>query len=350
MFDKTIDLKITTNQKLLVVSDIHLQLPLTSELCIIQQSLVGRINELATHKQAILVLNGDVLELWAQSDRSVEDIIDGYTDLRLAILNFNKKPGHRVIYTVGNHDDVLAVRASDRAVVASHWQAEVCNTLSLTIGRRTIRIEHGHENDRYTKTPSAGSSHGKKLVQNTMPMLLEKIPILVGGIGDVVDRSLLPSFVLSNLLYKLVVPFSIPIVLLWAGYQTALRSDARYALAAALVLVLGWAAFIVLNILVRLVARQTLGGGKKYMRSLDKYQKEAKFDALVLGHTHDGRVEKRSGYTYANSGCNDIIALPRTSWLGIPRFRRCIQMSEITIDYSKKDPIKYHQQIITLVK
>ena len=98
------------------------------------------------------------------------------------------------------------------------------------------------------------------------------------------------------------------------------------------------------------MARQTLGGGKKYMRSLDKYQKEAKFDALVLGHTHDGRVEKRSGYTYANSGCNDIIALPRTGWLGIPRFRRYIQMSEITIDYSKKDPIKYHQQIITLVK
>ena len=108
MFDKTIDLKITTNQKLLVVSDIHLQLPLTSELSIIQQSLVGRINDLATHKQAILVLNGDVLELWAQSDQSVEDIIDGYTDLRVAILNFNKKPGHHVIYTVGNHDDVLA--------------------------------------------------------------------------------------------------------------------------------------------------------------------------------------------------------------------------------------------------
>ena len=350
MFDKNINLKITAGQKLLVVSDIHLQLPLTSELSIIQQSLVGRINELATHKQAILVLNGDVLELWAQSDQSVEDIIDGYTDLRVAILNFNKKPGHRTIYTVGNHDDSLAVSASDRAVVAKHWQAEVCNTLNLMIGRKTIRIEHGHENDMYNKTSSTGYSHGKKIVQTTLPTLLERIPTLIRGIGDVVDRSLLPSFVLSNLLYKLVVPFSIPIVLLWAGYQTAARSDTRYALAAVLVLVLGWAAFIVLNVLVRLVARQTLGGGKKYMRSLDKYQKEAKFDALVLGHTHDGRVEKRSGYSYANSGCNDIIALPRTGWLGIPRFKRYIQMSEITIDYSKKDSIKYHQQIITLVK
>ena len=350
MFNKNINLKITASQKILVVSDIHLQLPLTSELSIIEQSLVGRINELATHKQAILVLNGDVLELWAQSNQSVEEIIDAYTELKLAILSFNKKPGHRIIYTVGNHDDSLAVSASDRAVVANHWQAEVCNTLNLTIGRRTIRIEHGHENDPYNKTSSTGYSHGKKLVQTTLPTLLERIPTLIRGIGDVVDRSLLPSFVLSNLLYKLVVPFSIPIVLLWAGYQTAARSDTRYAAAAALVLLLGWAAFMLLDIFLRLVARQTLGGGKKYMKSLDSYQKETKFNALVLGHTHDGRVEKRRDYSYANSGCNDIIALPRTGWLGIPRFIRYIQMSEITIDYSKKEPIKYHQQIITLVK
>ncbi|MEI6581622.1 MAG: metallophosphoesterase [bacterium] len=350
MFDKNINLKITTSQKVLVVSDIHLQLPLTNELSIIQQSLVGRINELATHKQAILVLNGDILELWAQSDQSVEDIIAGYTDLKAAILNFNKKPGHRVIYTVGNHDDVLAVSASDRAVVANHWRAEVCNTLNLAIGRRTIRIEHGHENDSYNKTSPARYSHGKKLVQNTLPMLLERVPILVSGIGDVVDRSFLASFVLSNLLYKLIIPFSITIVLFWAVYQAVVNSNARYVAATALVLLMSWLAFIVMDVLVRLVARQTLGGGKKYMRSLDKYQKEAKFDALVLGHTHDGKVEKRSGYSYANSGCNDIIALPRTGWLVIPRFSRYIQMSEITIDYSKKEPIKYHQQIITLVK
>jgi len=350
MFDKNINLKITTSQKILVVSDIHLQLPLTNELSIIQQSLVGRINELATHKQAILVLNGDVLELWAQSDQSVEDIIAGYTDLKAAILSFNKKPGHRVIYTVGNHDDVLAVSASDRAVVANHWRAEVCNTLNLTIGRRTIRIEHGHENDPYSKTSPAGSSHGKKLVQNTLPMLLERVPILVRGIGDVVDRSFLSSFVLSNLLYRLILPFSVPIVLFWAIYQVVINSDARYAVATALVLLMGWLAFIVLDIIIRLVARQTLSGGGSYIKGLDGYQKEAKFNALILGHTHDGGVEKRRGYIYANSGCNDIIALPRKGWLIIPRFSRYIQMSEATIDYSKKEPIKYHQQIITLVK
>ncbi len=350
MLDKTINLKISPSVAVLIVSDIHLQLPITNELSIIQRSLVGRIKELSKHQQAILVLNGDVLELWAQSDQSVEDIIGGFHELTEAILIFAQKPQHKVIFTIGNHDDILASSPTDRAVLQNLWKAQVCIILNLEIGRKIIRIEHGHEHDSYNKSIDSGTTSGKQLVQRTLPLLTKYIPTLITNIGDVVDRSLLISFVLSNLVYKILVPFALPIVIIWSGYLSISRSDYRYIASSLIVLAGLWVMILLADFVLRLLARYVLGGRPRYLRNINKYRKKHKFNILVCGHTHDGMVFKRPGYTYANSGCNDIIATASLGWLGLAKFARYIQMSEIIIDYSKKEPIKYNQQIITLVE
>jgi UDP-2,3-diacylglucosamine pyrophosphatase LpxH len=255
-----------------------------------------------------------------------------------------------VIYTVGNHDDILTRSAADRAVVEKHWKAEICSTLDLKKGKKLIRIEHGHENDPYNKTSDTETPHGKKLVQKTLPILLRIMPTLFRNIGDVVNRSLLPSFVLGNLAYKVVFPYAFSLVAIISGCIAIYTGDRRYAVAAVLVLVSLWLIFIITDLILRIVAEHALGGGSKYMNRVDNYARNEKLNVLVYGHTHNGGVEKRKGYVYVNGGCNDVIAKPRIGWLGLYKFDRYIQMSNILIDENEKESIKYEQEIIPLVE
>ena len=350
MFKDKINLDLKENTKALIVSDIHLQLPLTRELEMIQGSLVSRINELSKSRNAILILNGDILELWENKDQTVADILDGFSKLTQAINNFIKIKSHKVIYVVGNHDDIISRSSSEQKSLHKLWGAEICRTLDTSIGKDKIRIEHGHESDSYNATSNQQEPKGKKLVQNILPFLLKTMPSLFKGIGDVVNRSLLPSYVLSNLAYKTVAPICIPIVLIISMFLSIGLSDDRYWKAAVLVFVLLWAVFLITDVLLRFVASFALGGGSTYMKKVDKYQKEAKFETIIYGHTHQGLIEKRNKYTYANSGCNDVVAFPKIGWMGLVRFNRYVQLSNLSIDNSKKDYLKYHQEIVPLVE
>ncbi len=350
MLTKLLQINITKLDRIMIVSDIHLRLPITSELVIIQNSLVSRIRELSREQDAILVLNGDIFELWAQTDQTVSDIIAGFSDLTEAITSFAHNKSHRVLYTVGNHDDLLLASANDRAIVRNLWQAELTTAIDFNIGRKTIRVEHGHEYDSFNQTPAVGEPKGKKLVQETFPMLEQYLPSLFIGLGDVVDRALLPGYVLGNLGYKLVVPYVVPLVIMISVFMAVLLQDTRYIYAQLIVLALGWVVLIIMDWVVKVIGGLVLGGGASYMSRLDQYHQANNFTALVLGHTHHGKVTKRQGYIYANSGCNDIIATARIGWLGLPKFNKYLQLSNIVIDYSQKEPIKYHEEIITLVK
>jgi len=350
MFKEKINLDLSASSKLLIVSDVHLQLPITKELEMIQGSLISRINELSKSRSAVLVLNGDILELWGNKDQSVADIVQGFSKLTSTIDSFAKSKSHRVIYVVGNHDDIVSKSKAEQKALIKHWNAEICKTLDFKIGKKNIRIEHGHESDSYNATSSDTEPRGKKLVQETLPVLLGTMPSLFVGIGDVVNRSLLPSFVLSNLAYKIVAPICIPLVFIISLSISLYTGDDRYWQSAILVTAFLWALFLITDVVLRFIAGFALGGGSKYMKKVDKYQKDEKFDTIIYGHTHQGLIEKRSGYTYANTGCNDIVAFPKIGWMGLIRFNRFVQLSNIAIDISKKDYLKYNQEIVPLVE
>lgn len=342
-------IKLTKDTKVLVVSDIHLSLPITNELAMIQASLVERISELSSHKTAILVFNGDIFELWEQSSQTVEEIISGFADLTKAIREFSG-PGHQVIFTVGNHDDAILQTQTNTEVIKKHWLAKVMTNLEFEMNSKLVLIEHGHEHDSYNKSGDESSTHGKTLVKSTLPKLIKHAPSLFVGIGDVVNRVYLPSYVLSRLIYGLVVPIVMPITLIFCIYFYMQNKDIRFITAFFVVWLIAWLIVLVADNILRMIAKLTFGGGSKYLGDLDSYQAKEGFDVLVLGHTHDGGVWKRQNYTYANSGCNDTIALPRLGWLGLHRFNRFVQMSDITIEPNKKQPINYHEHIATLVK
>jgi len=350
MFKDKITLDLKSNTKALIVSDIHLQLPLSRELEMIQGSLVSRINELSKSRNAILILNGDILELWENKYQTVADILAGFSSLTFAINEFIKNKNHRVIYVVGNHDDIVSRSSSEQKSLHKLWGAEICRTLDTFIGKDKIRFEHGHESDSYNATLNQQEPKGKKLVQNTLPILLNTMPSLFSGIGDVVNRSLLPSYVLSNFAYRIVAPICMPVVLIVSIMLSVGLSDDRYWKAAIVVFILLWALFLITDVLLRFVASFALGGGSSYMRKVDKYQEDAKFDTIIYGHTHQGLIEKRNKYTYANSGCNDIVAFPRIGWMGLVRFNRYVQLSNLNIDNSKKKYLSYHQEIVPLVE
>ena len=350
MFKDKITLDLKSNTKVLIVSDIHLQLPLSRELEMIQGSLVSRINELSKSRNAILILNGDILELWENKYQTVADILAGFSSLTFAINEFIKNKNHKVIYVVGNHDDIVSRSSSEQKSLHKLWGAEICRTLDTFIGKDKIRFEHGHESDSYNATLNQQEPKGKKLVQNTLPILLNTMPSLFSGIGDVVNRSLLPSYVLSNFAYRIVAPICMPVVLIVSIMLSVGLSDDRYWKAAIVVFILLWALFLITDVLLRFVASFALGGGSSYMRKVDKYQEDAKFDTIIYGHTHQGLIEKRNKYTYANSGCNDIVAFPRIGWMGLVRFNRYVQLSNLNIDNSKKKYLSYHQEIVPLVE
>lgn len=346
------NIRIALNDKttVLVVSDIHLRLPITHELGLIQKSLVNRIEELSKNNQAILILNGDVFELWEQTDQTVADIIEGFKELTEAIQKFAAKRGHRVEYVVGNHDEQIATNPTDRSVVENHWHAEVGMEIELVHGNETILIQHGHQYDPYNMPTEGKDSRGKRLVQNTMPVLQRHFHRLLNNIGDVTDRSLLAEYVISNFLYRIFAPIVLPVVLLGALVFSVSYKNTAIFTGALIVCVGAIALMIIAGFITRLLSGYLLGGGNSFLRKLDTEKQKRGFNVIMLGHTHQGGVFKRQGYTYANSGCNDIIATHRIGWLVLPKFERHLQMSGLTIDYSKKSAIEYHHQTIPLVE
>ena len=342
-------IKLHPDANVLIVSDIHLRLPITSELQLIQKSLVARIKQLATHKQALLILNGDIFELWEQSNQTVSDIATAFSDLTKAIADFAGN-GHQVIYIVGNHDEDAMRGQSSRAVLKKLWHAMSVVNLELIMKNKTVLIEHGHEHDSYNKSGNNGATHGKTLVKSTLPKLVKNMPTLFMGINDVINRAYLPSYVLSRLVYGIMLPIVFPLTLVFCVYFYLVGRDPRFALAFAIVWGATWLLILLIDNIVRLVAKHTLGVGSEYIKDLDRYQAKLGFNALILGHTHQGGVWKRSNYTYANSGCNDTVAIPRLGWLGLHKFDRYVQMSDITIDPNKKQPFIYHEQLVPLVK
>lgn len=336
--------------KVLIVSDTHLLLPITRELSIVQKSLIDRIDRLSKARHAVLVLNGDIFELWEATQQSVEDIIDGFEELTHAIQKFTQGRGHKVIYIVGNHDDRLAESPTDRAVVESRWGVEFGMTLQLVSKKRKIIIQHGHQYDPYSIAHNSKDARGKKLVQKTIPILQTSLPSLFSNIDSVVDRSFLIDFLITNFIFRLYLPLICPLVLLMGLLSSAYFANWMIMLYSVMILVLSPILMVAIGALVRLFSGNILGGGSKYFKRIDKTQLENRAKIVILGHTHQGGIYKRAQYTYANSGCNDVIAKHRIGRLGLVSFDHSLQLSSIMIDYSKKQILEYYQQNLPLVE
>lgn len=346
----TIEEPIDKNTVVLVISDTHLRLPVTRELGVIQHSLVERINKLNQHKDAILVLNGDIFELWEQSGQSVADIIDGFRELTTAIQEFTERSKHRVFYVLGNHDGQLPESPTDRALVQSRWHVQVAMELVLLRGTKKILLQHGHQYDPFNAPATSGGSRGKKVVQQTLPTLQKYLPFLFNHLGDVVDRGVVLEYVIANFLYRVFVPVVVPTSLLFGTIVSWHTHTWRLFWWVVMVLGLLTLIIIILGLISRWIAGSILGGGDKYFNRVDGTQKDRRVDIVLLGHTHRGGVFKKQKYIYANSGCNDIVALQRTGWLGLAKFDRRLQLSSITIDFTQKPSLQYYQQDLPLVE
>jgi UDP-2,3-diacylglucosamine pyrophosphatase LpxH len=347
---KIITLDVSPITKALFLSDIHLQLPVTKDLHVIEDSMVERIEDLASNRDAILVLNGDVFEMWFQTSQTPAEIIAGFPKLKSAIQQFNQGQQHLTVMTVGNHDEAVKSNLSYQKDIAKAWGADICEKLFFNFGGKTAMIEHGHEYDPYNQSEKSGSTHGRELVQKTLPKLQRMMPSLFDGIQDVINRGFLPSYVLSKLVYNILLPAVLPITLVFSLAYWGISNNPRVIPAFLISWLVVWAVVVVTDVVLRYIAHRTLSGGSAYMKNIKKYEHRHHFDYIVLGHTHNGEVSDQGNFVYANSGCNDKVATGKISWLGIYRFDHYLQLGGLEFDASKKQPFKYRQRTVALVK
>lgn len=329
----------------LVVSDVHLGPKYHSQLT--EQYLIDSIKELGRKPSAYLFLNGDIFELWKYPGK-LSDIISNYSELTTAIRNFAKSKGHRVIFLVGNHDDVLGYDKSAQQLLVRSLNTELCLAVDIAYRGRVIHVEHGHQFDPYNRLErpmQAGQiTKGQKIVQSTLPRLHRHFPNLADGLDDVVDRRLLPVFVLSRFGYRIYWPLIAPIAWLAILTEAYLLRSASFAFWGTTLIVICWLVLWLAVLLVPHLIQRIFGaGGDIDEHQIDSYLKKSKYDGLIIGHTHRGMVLPTQRGWYANSGCNDPVQLRTKSWLGITLFQHYTQNSQLQLYFDTHIDLRYKQ-------
>lgn len=127
----------TTQQRMLVISDLHLGNPFSRA-----SKTLLEFFDYARTQRFDLCINGDGFEILQASFVSLAyDSVDVMRRLRAHL-----DAGLRVFYIVGNHDIVLEkfITTFTRGESATAGSIEITPFLNVTTGDLRVRIEHGH--------------------------------------------------------------------------------------------------------------------------------------------------------------------------------------------------------------
>lgn len=331
----------------LVASDLHLAANTTSASLAVERELSRAISEGSKHHQGIIVLNGDIIEMWAGERPSVVKALKAHPKLTRAIADFAKLPDHKVFYVIGNHDGKLGWDKKSQKDVASYLSAKLCFTLELISPQGSIRFEHGHRFDPDNSFEDPRDPYdkpfGQYLVQQALPLVKESQGKLLAGIDHLAEPHQFPKFVVSRVMYREIVNRSwwllIPIIITLIGrivvglgiYQVSgidskhileiiiLTELAVFINVALIVLVL---VLILQNILKRAKGIPGQGAG---IHHNDPPRDEAKLQihkgnlGVITGHTHRPELTKIEHGFYANSGCGTKMIMASKAKFGLPK-------------------------------
>ena len=332
----SLKVSVTPRTKLLNVSDIHLAARQTLASRIVEDELSNKVESISAESPAVIVLNGDIFELWAGKEPSVDKALRAHSKLSKALHNFSKAKDHRVVFIVGNHDGSLAWDESAQSTLAAKFSADVCLSLEVAIstkkGTRSIYFEHGHMLDKENSTDDPrdpnSKSLGQYIVQEIMPMIMQVQGDILKGLNHLQERDKYGKFAISKLFYKdllarivklviAILSISLIEVLLATYINNSLGYDRTafngYLLSIVTIGVLNFIILVlVVIVLFKGLARRANSLPKtNSSENLNKISeskareitKKSTVVGFITGHTHQAQLSKLEDGFYANSGC-----------------------------------------------
>lgn len=344
----------------LITSDLHFAVDRTEASAWAEAEVGKRLEDL--EGPAILILAGDVFELWAGTDPDAAKAMASHPLFAKGVQDFAAHPQRRVLALPGNHDGKLGWDPVAVGVVQG-LGAEMTFAVDLVLaaanGSERVHVEHGHRWDPANVFQDPRDPHdsplGQHIVQELLPDLASRDASGVfAGVESLEDPRTFPSFVASRVFYRRMLKETrwllVPLILaIGIHYGIALLdSPARLHLRARDFVVLD-AAVVVLALVTAVVvviagrhawksATETGAVAKRGKAQNDNARAAAEgfvhdgYRGMVSGHTHHPELTNFGNGFYANSGSGTRVVEQIPAYLDLPHvYEARLQLSWVEL-------------------
>lgn len=336
----------------------------------VEQELSKAIEEGGKKEHAIVVLNGDIIELWAGERPSVAKALKTHAKFSQVLKDFASSKNHKLYYIVGNHDAKLGWDKLSQKEIAS-LGAEICFELEVVTPDGNISFEHGHSFDIDNALSDPRDPHdtplGQHIVQQALPLVKESQGKMLAGIDHLAEPHQFPKFVASRVMYREILNRSwwllIPIVItligrIFIGLGIYKISGVPTQTIAEVLILTELAVFInvvlivlVIVLMLQAILRRAKGlpgaGSGAHHNDLPRTKAKENILAgnlgLVTGHTHRPELTKIDQGFYANSGSGTKMILATKAKFGLPKtYIAKNQLSWLELNYANKLEVKLY--------
>lgn len=359
------------NTWILSCSDLHLAANKTTASEWVEKELSRQIEEGSINENAIVVLNGDIVEIWAGERPNVKKALTTHSVFAKALLDFSRLPNHKVFYVIGNHDGKVGWDKPSQKAAKELLGAGLCFELELTSPQGSIFFEHGNvfdpDNSFEDPRDPYDKPFGQYIVQQALPLVKQSQGKLLNGIDHLAEPHQFPKFVASRVMYReilnrswwLLIPLFITLlgriiiglgIYKFSGFPAQRIAEVliltELAVLINILFLIGVVALILQAILKR--AKGLPGGGSGVHHNdlpRTRASEEVKKGNLgvVTGHTHRPEVTKIGQGFYANSGSGTKIVMAAKAKFGLPKtYIAKNQLSWIEIFYAENLEVKLY--------
>lgn len=382
---KQLNIPIELPNNVIVVSDIHLSANSTTASRNVELQIGQQLKKLMKVDNATVVLNGDIFELWAGKELSVQKAIKAHKGLCDQLKEFSQIKNHNIYYVIGNHDGKIAWDNKSQQLVTNFIGAKMCLSLNLIFKGsnrkdKFILFEHGNQLDPDNAFADPYDPNdkpfGQHIVQNALPIVYQTQGKLFEGINHLSEPHKFAKFLASRILYReifsrlwlLFIPLLFLLILrIFIEYGFFVNSGASINKVAQFVLFTEIAVFVNAVVLIaggalitgRLLSRaKNVPGIEADVNHNMLAQKKARLEisnekiiGYITGHTHRPQILKIKNGFYANSGCGTEMVEACTTRFGLPKtYVSRNHLHWLNIYISKDDITLTHWQMIILNK
>jgi UDP-2,3-diacylglucosamine pyrophosphatase LpxH len=356
----TLTVDVTPGTTVLITSDLHFAATRTEASAWAEDEVGKRLEGI--QGAAILILAGDVFELWAGTDPDAAKAMESHPRFATGVRDFAAHPQRRVLALPGNHDGKLGWDPVASAFVQG-MGAELTFAVDLVLlgsdGPERVRVEHGHRWDpanvfQDPRDP-LDTPLGQHIVQELLPDLATRDESGVfSGVEALEDPRTFPSFVASRVFYRRMLKETrwllVPLILAIGIHYgiTLIDAPARLHLTARDFVVLDVAivALAMVTAVVIVIAGRHAWKSATETGTVAKRGKEQNDNArtaaqdfvqsgyrgVVSGHTHHPELTDFGNGFYANSGSGTRVVEQIPAYLSLPHvYEARLQLSWVEL-------------------
>ncbi len=359
-----VDVDVAAGTMVLITSDLHFAAERTEASAWAETHVSQRLEDL--EGPGVLILAGDVFELWAGTDPDAAKAMESHPRFAQAVRDVAAHPQRRVFAMPGNHDGKLGWDPAASAFVEG-MGAELTFAIDLVFARPNgpdrVHVEHGHRWDPANVFQDPRDPHdtplGQHIVQEILPDLASRDASGVfAGVESLEDPRTFPSFVASRVLYRRMLKETrwllVPLILaIGIHYGIALLdTPAKLHLRARDFVVLDLAVVslaLVTAVVIMIAGRhawksatETGAVAKRGKAQNDNARTAAEgfvhrgYRGMVSGHTHHPELTDFGGAFYANSGSGTRIVEQVPAYLDLPHvYEERLQLSWVELTASE---------------